>query len=76
MTQDERWEQHYGEVMSYMMEYRRRPSKHRPEDRKMLYWIKQNKRMMSRGLMPERRKAKFEILLETAKRYRHLNQYG
>lgn len=40
MTQDERWQRQYEEMMSFMESYHRRPSKHRLEEHDMLNWFK------------------------------------
>lgn len=74
MTQNEKWQKHYNEVMSYMLRFKRRPSKHRIDDHLMLNWIKYNKKKMVRGKMPEERIAQFNKLMEVAERYRKVNQ--
>lgn len=75
MTQDERWQQHYDEVMLYMEKYKRCPSKHRLEDHRMLNWIKVNRKLRNKGLLAPERLAKFNRLLALAGTYRHVNQY-
>ena len=76
MTQDERWQQQYQQLLDYMHNNQRRPSKHRLEDHKMLNWYKHNKKLFSRGQLSPVRTDKFAQLLKEAENYRHLNQYS
>lgn len=76
MKQNESWLLHYNAIMQYMEHHHRCPSKHRLEDHRMLNWIKYNKKQIVKGLLPKERLDRFNLLLETAKKYRRLNQYG
>ena len=49
MTQDERWQAQYDQMMAFMKENHRRPSKHRLEEHDMLNWYKHTKKMIARG---------------------------
>ena len=40
MTQDERWNLRYQEVMAFIETNHRNPSKHRIEEHDMLNWVK------------------------------------
>ena len=75
ITQDERWQQQYDQLMDFMKSNQRRPSKHRIEEHLMLNWYKHNKKLAAKGEMPLSRLEKFNILLETADKFRRLNQY-
>ena len=75
MTQDERWQQQYVQMMTFMNENHRRPSKHRLEEHDMLNWFKATKKRITKGELSEERLKKFNILLEVAEKYRRLNQY-
>ena len=75
MTQDERWQQQYDQVLVFMNTNQRRPSKHRIEEHLMLNWYKHNKKLATKGAMPAKRVEQFKLLLETAEKYRRLNQY-
>ena len=70
-----RWDDMYNQIMKYMEEKKRRPSKYYLEDRAMFNWIKYNKKRYARGLMAEKHIELFEKLLATAKLYQHVNQY-
>ena len=75
MTQDERWQQQYEQMMTFMNENHRRPSKHRLEEHDMLNWFKATKKRITKGKLSEERQKKFNILLEVAEKYRRQNQY-
>ena len=75
MTQDERWQQQYEQMMVFMNDNHRRPSKHRLEEHDMLNWYKATKKRIAKGELSEDRLEKFNILQEVAEKYRRLNQY-
>jgi hypothetical protein len=75
MTQDERWQMQYEQMMSFIEENRRRPSKHRIEEHDLLNWFKHTKKMIAKGNYPTDRLEKFAKLLELADKYRRKNQY-
>ena len=75
MTQDERWQQQYEQMMTFMNENHRRPSKHRLEEHDMLNWYKATKKRIAKGELSEDRMEKFKTLQEVAEKYRRLNQY-
>ena len=75
MTQDERWQLQYEQMMTFMETYHRRPSKHRLEEHDMLNWFKATKKRIAKGNYPEDRLEKFKLLMEVADKYRRLNQY-
>jgi hypothetical protein len=75
MTQDERWQQQYEQMMAFMNENHRRPSKHRLEEHDMLNWYKATKKRIAKGELSEDRMEKFKTLQEVAEKYRRLNQY-
>ncbi|MBQ7509921.1 MAG: hypothetical protein IJT53_03330 [Prevotella sp.] len=75
MTQEEKWQQQFEQMMAFMETNRRRPSKHRLEEHDMLNWFKATKKRIVKGELPEERLKKFTVLLEVANQYRRLNQY-
>ena len=53
MTQDERWNLRYQEVMDFIETNHRNPSKHRLEEHDMLNWVKQQRKLHNaRGQVP------------------------
>ena len=75
MTQDERWIARYIEVMGFLEENHRNPSRHRIEEHDHLNWLKANRKVMNAGKMRPERIERFRELLEMTERYRRKNQY-
>ena len=75
MTQDERWLAKYNEVMEFMVENHRNPSRHRLEEHDILNWIKHNRKVMNKGEMKGERVEKFKVLLGKIEENRRVNQY-
>ena len=75
MTQDEKWQLQYEQMMAFMETNHRRPSKHRLEEHDMLNWFKAQKKRIAKGDFPPKRLDRFNKLMEVANKYRRLNQY-
>ena len=75
MTQEERWIVKYNELMGFLGENHRNPSKHRIEEHDMLNWMKANRKALNAGKMKSERVEKFKKLLEMTEQYRRKNQY-
>lgn len=75
MTQDERWLSQYNELMAFMEENHRRPSKYVDEERGMRNWWKHQQKLINAGELKEERVGLFKELLELGEKYRHKNQY-
>ena len=75
MTQDEKWLTRYKEVMAFIENNKRNPSKHRIEEHDMLNWVKANRKVMNAGKMAEPRLSQFMELLELSNKYKRKNQY-
>lgn len=75
MTQEERWQKRYEEVVDFVKSNRRNPSKHRIEEHDMLNWLKANRKAMNAGKLKEDRVEKFNMLLELVEKFKHVNQY-
>lgn len=75
MTQDEKWNIKYQEVVSFIEANHRNPSKHRIEEHDMLNWIKANRKVMNAGKMKAERVEMFEKLQELMEGYKRVNQW-
>lgn len=75
MTQDEAWQKHYDEIVKFVKTNKRCPSKHRPEDRRMVNWMKYNRKLINKDAFPAERLKRFNRLLTLCEKYRHINQY-
>ena len=75
MTQDEKWNIRYNEVMEFIETNHRNPSKHRIEEHNMLNWVKQQRKLHNAGKLKPERVERFRKLLEMTELYRRKNQY-
>ena len=75
MTQEERWQIQYDEVVEFIETNHRNPSKHRIEEHDMLNWLKANRKVLNAGKMKAERVERFKELLELMEENKHVNQY-
>ena len=75
MTQEERWQKRYEEVVEFIENNHRNPSKHRIEEHDMLNWVKANRKAMNAGKMRPERLEAFGRLMEMMEEYKRKNQY-
>lgn len=62
MTQDERWQKRYEEVVGFIETNKRNPSKHRIEEHDYLNWLKANRKILNAGKMKPERVEKLTIV--------------
>ena len=75
MTQEERWQIRYNEVVEFIETNHRNPSKHRIEEHDMLNWVKANRKALNAGRMKDERVERFKELLELMEQHRRVNQW-
>lgn len=75
MTQEERWNIRYEEVMAFIKSNHRNPSKYNLEEHDMLNWLKANRKRMNANELKPERVEKFEKLQELIEQYKRKNQY-
>lgn len=75
MTQDERWLTKYNEVMDFLEQNYRRPSKFIDSERELRYWWKHQQKLLNAGELKQERIEKFKELLAVGEKYKHVNQY-
>ena len=75
MTQEERWQIRYDEVVEFIETNHRNPSKHRIEEHDMLNWVKANRKVLNAGKMKAERVERFKELLELVEQHRRVNQW-
>lgn len=75
MTQEERWLIRYNEVIAFIENNHRNPSRHRIEEHDMLNWLKANRKRMNAGEMKEPRLSRFKELLALIEEHKRKNQY-
>ena len=64
----------YNEVMEFIEENHRNPSKHRIEEHDMQNWVKQQRKLLNAGRLKVERMEAFEKLLVLCEKYRRVNQ--
>lgn len=75
MTQDERWNANYEEVMRFLKENHRNLSKYDMSERRLYTWMKHQRKVMNQGLLKEERKELFYELLSLAEKYKRKYQF-
>lgn len=75
MTQDERWNIRYNEVMEFIETNHRNPSKYAPEEKLMVHFLKRGRKQMNAGELKEPRLGMFKELLALSERYKRVNQW-
>lgn len=76
MAFDEVWLLNWQDYMSYLETNKRRPSKYHVEDKRLVNWLKYNRKMFRKNKLDEARMEKLSILLAEADKYRRVNQYS
>ena len=75
MTQDERWNIRYQEVIDFIETNHRNPSKHRLEEHDMLNWVKQQRKLHNAGKLNLNRVEPFKKLMALIEENKRVNQY-
>lgn len=75
MRQDEKWLLKYNEVVAFIENNKRNPSRHRIEEHNILNWLKATRKKMNAGELKEERVEMLERLLSLWEEYRRVNQY-
>ena len=75
MTQDERWNSRYQEVMEFIETNHRNPSSHRLEEHDMLNWVKQQRKLHNAGKLNLNRVEPFKKLMALIEENKRVNQY-
>lgn len=75
MTQGEKWMARYLEVKDFIETNQRNPSRHFVENRNLLSWMKQQRKLLNKGELKPDRVEPFKELLALSERYKHKNQY-
>lgn len=75
MTQDEKWISRYNEVREYIEVNHRNPSKHFVENRNLLSWVKQQRKLLNAGTLKHDRVEAFKKLMEIWEENKRVNQW-
>ena len=75
MTQDEKWQAKYNEVIAFIDKNHRNPSKYVDEERGLVNWCKHQRKIINAGEMKPERLKLFGMLQELMEKYKRVNQY-
>lgn len=75
MTQDEKWQIKYQEVKDFVELNHKNPSKYNPEEKTMVNWLKQQRKLLNAGALKEDRIEAFKELLALIDGHKRVNQY-
>lgn len=75
MTQEEKWQARYEEVVTFIETNHRNPSKYVAEERNMVNFLKHTRKQMNQGLLKADRIEAFKKLMELMEENKHVNQY-
>lgn len=75
MTQEERWQKRYEEVVDFIEANKRNPSKYVAEERLMVHFLKRGRKMLNAGELAEPRFSQFLALLKLCNMHKRKNQY-
>ena len=75
ISQDERWDRRYRELLAFYVKHHRRPSKHYDDEKLRHHWLHHQKKLFNTGKLNPDRIERFKHLLEIDQMYRHKNQW-
>ena len=75
MTQGEKWQAKYDEVVAFIKNNHRNPSKYIDEERALVNWCKHQRKIINAGEMKPERMKMFEKLHKLMEGYKRKNQY-
>ena len=75
LTQDERWDIRFKEVMDFINTNHRNSYKYNMEERDLVNWLKASRKSLNAGVLKAERVEKFNQLLKLSEQYKRKNQY-
>ena len=75
MTQEERWQQYYEELMRFVKTNHRNLLKYEMTERRLYTWMKHNRKQMNAGKLKPERVEDFKKLMRLCEENRHVNQW-
>ena len=76
MSQEERWIKRYEEVVEFIENNHRNPSRYRIEEHDMLNWLKQQRKLHNAGKLNLNRVEAFKKLMALIEENKRVNQYS
>jgi len=75
MTQNEKWQTQYDEIVAFITKNHRNPSKYVNEERGLVNWCKHQRKIINAGEMKPERLKLFGMLQKLMEKYKRVNQY-
>lgn len=75
MNRTDKWMEMYNNVWNFVTEHHRGPSRHHPEDSRLLNWLKYNRKRLNKGLLTPERKELIIRLRNYIGSFCRVNQY-
>ena len=75
MTQEERWFARYNEVKTFIETNKRNPSKYSPEEKSLVNWVKQQRKLTNVGLLAARHPEGWRLPLKGRKNQLNIISY-
>ena len=75
MNRDLSWKKNYDEVWEFVSKNHRGPSRHHIEERKMLNWLKYNRKLLNRDTISDSKKEDILRLKALISSFNRVNQY-
>lgn len=75
MTQEERWQERFNDVKSFIETNHRHPSKYHDGEKLMVHFLKRNRKLMNAGELMEPKLGWFRELLKLCEEYKRVNQW-
>lgn len=75
MTRDELWLSHCTEIMEFIKANNRNPSKYKSEEKRMVNWLKANRKVRNKGLLLPGRVERLRELTDLMAKFHRANQH-
>ena len=75
MNRDESWNKKYNELWQFVTDHRRGPTRHHFEEKRMLNWLKYNRKLLNKDELSPKKKLLIERLKALISSFNRVNQY-
>ncbi len=75
MVRTENWNRKYKVVWDFVTEHQRGPTRHHPEEARLMNWMKYNRKRLNKGLLSPEKKELFIRLRNYISSFCRVNQY-
>lgn len=75
MNRDESWNKKYNELWQFVTDHHRGPTRHHLEEKRMLNWLKYNRKLLNKDELSPDKKLLIERLKALISSFNRVNQY-